>query len=495
MSASYGGAVNVLVKPVRRAPATPPPALPRERATTPGALWRLWRWLDLRRDLILGPVAGAVVLAFLTTPGDPLRIAILTGCLLASGAALARRVAPQAALLPLMRRVYPLLGPAIGLAGLELVAVLTGEPRTGPLDLLAALLAAGFLAQPWGGLFGSAAPGSQRVAFIGSPAAGARLARALDAVGSSQYVLIGRVAGQDEPATGAPSGGPAVLGRLGQLGALVVEHEIDLLVMGADAPRLTVFAEVADSCLHLPVRLVELSVLFEEAFGHVPTAEINASWFQCLADPRARVSTGPLKRAIDIAGASLALAITLPLLPVLILLIRRDGGPGLFTQVRIGEGGRRFRLHKLRTMRVEADASAQWACPGDPRTTRIGAVLRRTHLDELPQLINVMRGEMSLVGPRPEQPVFVDRLERMLPFYQRRHLMRPGITGWAQIRCGYAGSDIGSAWKLCHDLYYAKHRSLGVDLMILCETFATLFFEREPVMHPESVALVLCDER
>ena len=237
---------------------------------------------------------------------------------------------------------------------------------------------------------------------------------------------------------------------------------------------------------------MELSVLFEEAFGHVPTAEINAAWFQCLADPRARVSTGPLKRGDrHRSGRRSRSRVTLPLLPILILLIRRDGGPGLFTQVRIGEGGRRFRLHKLRTMSVGADASAQWACPDDPRTTRIGAILRRTHLDELPQLVNVIRGEMSLVGPRPEQPAFVDRLEGMLPFYQRRHLMRPGITGWAQIRCGYAGSDVGSAWKLCHDLYYAKHRSIGVDLLILCETFATLFFAREPVMHPESVALVL----
>jgi lipopolysaccharide/colanic/teichoic acid biosynthesis glycosyltransferase len=102
---------------------------------------------------------------------------------------------------------------------------------------------------------------------------------------------------------------------------------------------------------------------------------------------------------------------------------------------------------------------------------------------------------MSLVGPRPEQPEFVDRLEQILPFYQRRHLMRPGITGWAQVRCGYAGSDVGSAWKLCHDLYYAKHRSAGVDLLILGETLATLAFKREPVMRPENVAFVLADER
>jgi lipopolysaccharide/colanic/teichoic acid biosynthesis glycosyltransferase len=141
-------------------------------------------------------------------------------------------------------------------------------------------------------------------------------------------------------------------------------------------------------------------------------------------------------------------------------------------------------------MRVGTDATAQWASRDDPRITRVGAVLRATHLDELPQLVNVLRGEMSLVGPRPEQPEFVDRLERTLPFYQRRHLMRPGITGWAQIRCGYAGSDMGSAWKLCHDLYYVRHRSLGLDLLILCETFSTLLFRRDPVVEPDMFAAV-----
>jgi lipopolysaccharide/colanic/teichoic acid biosynthesis glycosyltransferase len=142
-------------------------------------------------------------------------------------------------------------------------------------------------------------------------------------------------------------------------------------------------------------------------------------------------------------------------------------------------------------MTVASGREAQWAERDDPRVTRIGRFLRTAHLDELPQLINVLRGEMSLVGPRPEQPEFVDRLERTLPFYQRRHLMRPGITGWAQIRCGYAGSDHGSAWKLCHDLYYAKHRSLGLDVLILCETLSTLVFDREPVLRPESFAYVL----
>ncbi len=481
MRRPYGRPVTVFLR------SNGPPAARRPAWPQIPAAWRPSRWLAPQLDVVVAPLGGAIVVALLTQPPDRPRIAVLAFCALVVGACLARRVAAQAALLPLMRHVYPFMGPFLGLGGLAIVEMLAGTPSEGALDLLAALAVTGVVA----GLLGSPAPGGARAAFIGPPVAAGRLALALDAVGTRQYVLVGCVT---YPGA-APAPAPRRLGELGELAQIVSEHDIDLLVMGTEAPRLAVFSEVADSCLGLPVRLVELSSLFEEVFGHVPTAEINASWFQCLADPHARASAAPLKRIVDVAGASIALILALPLLPVLVLLIRRDGGPALFTHVRIGEGGRRFRLHKLRTMRVDADASAQWACPDDPRMTRVGGWLRRTHLDELPQLLNVLRGEMSLVGPRPEQPHFVDRLERMLPFYQRRHLMRPGITGWAQIRCGYAGSDIGSAWKLCHDLYYAKHRSAGVDVLILCETVATLFFEREPVMQPENATFVLADER
>jgi lipopolysaccharide/colanic/teichoic acid biosynthesis glycosyltransferase len=148
----------------------------------------------------------------------------------------------------------------------------------------------------------------------------------------------------------------------------------------------------------------------------------------------------------------------------------------------------------MRTMRPGSGSGAQWSELDDPRITRLGKLLRRTHIDELPQLVNVIRGDMSLVGPRPEQPEFVDRLERTLPYYQRRHLSKPGITGWAQIRCGYAGSDVGSAWKLSHDLYYLKHRSVGLDALILVETLATLLFDRQPVLRPQSMACVLGDQ-
>jgi lipopolysaccharide/colanic/teichoic acid biosynthesis glycosyltransferase len=180
-----------------------------------------------------------------------------------------------------------------------------------------------------------------------------------------------------------------------------------------------------------------------------------------------------------------------PVLLIAGLLIRRDGAPALFKQVRIGEGGEPFVLYKLRTMSAGADTPsvpvAQWAGEHDPRITGVGRLLRRTHIDELPQLINIFRGEMSMVGPRPEQPEFVERLERLVPFYQRRHLIKPGLTGWAQVRCGYAGSERGSLWKASHDLYYLKHRALGMDVAIMWETAVEIL---RPRPHTVTEAMV-----
>ncbi len=142
-------------------------------------------------------------------------------------------------------------------------------------------------------------------------------------------------------------------------------------------------------------------------------------------------------------------------------------------------------------MRPRAERSAEWAASDDPRVTRIGRFLRRTHIDELPQALNVIRGDMSLIGPRPEQPEFVERLDAIVPFYARRHLIRPGLTGWAQVLCGYAGSDVGSGWKLCHDLYYLKHRSVVFDLVILAETVRKLFADPHCNSEPSSTYFVL----
>ena len=418
--------------------------------------------------------------------GHRLQEAVLAFAAIATGLVRARRLAPHAALLPFMHRVQPVVGPAVGVAALVVAGALVGVPHAGLRALVAALLAS-VLFSAWANTGRRSAPAIRRAAYIGGECGMARLSGALEAGGSNRYVLVGRIACDADHGDGAPA---EALGSLDDLPALVIEHDIDVLIMGVEAPRLAVFGRMADSCLDLPVRLAELSVLFEEIFGHVPVADINPAWFQCVADPDMRAATGPLKRAVDVVGGAVLLVLAAPVIATFALVIRRDGGPAVYRQLRIGEGGRPFRLYKLRTMRIEADVSARWAAPDDPRITRVGTLLRRTHLDELPQLVNVLRGEMSLVGPRPEQPELVDRLETMLRFYQRRHLTRPGITGWAQVRCGYAGSDTGSAWKLCHDLYYIKHRSVGLDALILGETLA-LWFRREEALRPESAAYVL----
>jgi exopolysaccharide biosynthesis polyprenyl glycosylphosphotransferase len=326
-----------------------------------------------------------------------------------------------------------------------------------------------------------------RIAVIGS----ARCADALEAelrlAAIEDCVIVGRIATTDE--AGFQVARVPVLGRLGALCALVSGHRIGLLVMSGEVPAVSIFDEAVATCMHLPVRICTAAYFYESVFAHVRTAEINATWFHCIMHPRYRASS-PYKRVMDVVGALVLGLVFLPFLGVLSALIRRDGGPVFFKQTRIGEEGKPFVLYKLRTMHRGAGWAAQWACPEDPRVTRIGRILRRTHIDELPQLFNVLRGDMSLVGPRPEQPEFVDRLEKTLPFYQRRHLIRPGITGWAQVRCGYAGSDVGSAWKLCHDLYYMKYRSFVFDLMILVRTLWGLFFGAQYSVEPKNIAFL-----
>jgi exopolysaccharide biosynthesis polyprenyl glycosylphosphotransferase len=183
---------------------------------------------------------------------------------------------------------------------------------------------------------------------------------------------------------------------------------------------------------------------------------------------------GAVKRIVDVVAAVLGLVVLSPLLLMAALAVRLDSaGSLLYWQERIGRGGRMFRLVKLRTMLANAEADGQpiWAQDGDPRITRVGAFLRRSRLDEVPQLWNVVRGEMSLIGPRPERPEFVAHLSSQIPMYGARHVMRPGITGWAQVQYGYGSSVEDALTKLRYDLYYVRHRSPLLDVVILLKTF------------------------
>ncbi len=178
------------------------------------------------------------------------------------------------------------------------------------------------------------------------------------------------------------------------------------------------------------------------------------------------------KRLIDIAGVLAVAPIALPLMLLTAIAVRLDSpGPALFVQSRVGLGGQDFRIFKFRSMRVDAECDgARLAASDDDRITRVGAFIRKTRLDELPQLWNVLRGDMSLIGPRPEQRVFVDRFDREIPFYIYRHVVRPGITGWAQVMQGYAGDADETRIKIQHDFYYIKHFSLWLDILIVFKT-------------------------
>jgi lipopolysaccharide/colanic/teichoic acid biosynthesis glycosyltransferase len=182
------------------------------------------------------------------------------------------------------------------------------------------------------------------------------------------------------------------------------------------------------------------------------------------------------KRGCDLATVLVTAPLIGPLILLVGLMIRADSpGPMFFTQQRVGQGGRSFRMVKFRSMRVDAEhAGAQFAGEGDQRITRVGRIIRRLRIDELPQFWNVFRGEMSLIGPRPEQVDFVAHFESSIPFYGYRHLVKPGISGWAQVMQGYADSEAGTRDKLEYDLYYAKHCSFWLDMLIGIRTFRIL---------------------
>jgi lipopolysaccharide/colanic/teichoic acid biosynthesis glycosyltransferase len=321
-----------------------------------------------------------------------------------------------------------------------------------------------------------------RVAVVGPAASAHDVGAELQRAGVEAVVVAGAIV--PVPAQ-AESRDRLELGALRELSAIVESQHLDLVLIDPGVSRPDVIAAVFESCERSPVRLCDLSAFYEDVFGRVPVTEIDTAWCQYVLHPRFRERRS--QRALDLVVACALAVISAPFLAVAALLVRQDGGPVLFRQRRVGQYGRPFVIYKLRTMRWEgSDGGARWTADHDPRVTRVGRVLRRSHLDELPQILNVMRGDMTLVGPRPEQPDIAASLEASIPFWRARYRHKPGLTGWAQIRCGYAGSLDGSAWKLAHDLYYLRHRSLVLDLAILLQTASTLLVTPRQLDKPET---------
>ena len=260
---------------------------------------------------------------------------------------------------------------------------------------------------------------------------------------------------------------------------LALRHRIEEVIVAMDDRRCGFPAAELLECRLRGMQVTELAAFLERESGRVsvdliqPSSLIFSSGFRC---DFFRLAS---KRVFDIAASLWILVVTLPISLLTALAIQlEDRGPVLYRQVRVGENGRRFTLLKFRSMRVDAERSGEavWAAPGDPRVTRVGRIIRRLRIDEIPQAFNVLMGDMSFVGPRPERPEFVEHLTRAIPFYPQRHFVKPGITGWAQVRHSYGASAKDAQDKLEYDLYYMKHHSFAFDLMVLLQTVEIVLF-------------------
>jgi exopolysaccharide biosynthesis polyprenyl glycosylphosphotransferase len=330
------------------------------------------------------------------------------------------------------------------------------------LPVLAEMAGAVFvLSWAWEALVHRSLAGRRRVLVIGAEDGGAELATELAAEQQDPFELVQLV---DED-------------HLEDIGSVVARERPDIVVLASVDSRPDAFERLLDVAA-AGFKVVGLPEFYEHAFGRVPVHTLKPSWFMNVLHLYQRPYTRVAKRAFDVAVAFAGLILTAWAFPVLWLLVRRTGGPGpaIFRQTRLGEGGRRFTIYKFRSMRLGAEsAGAVWAAQDDPRITRSGRFMRQTRLDELPQLVNVLKGDMSIVGPRPERPEFLEQLQDAVPFWSHRHLVKPGITGWAQVRRGYTADAEGTADKLSYDLWYLRHRSLVIDLAVCVKTFTTIF--------------------
>lgn len=261
---------------------------------------------------------------------------------------------------------------------------------------------------------------------------------------------------------------------------LVRKYQVDEVVVGVRDRRNggMPVQEVLD-CKLAGVSVVDLSTFFERETGHVQLDSLNSSWMIFSDGFHLTSSRETIKRAFDIIVSAMLLGITAPVMLVTAVLVAVESrGPILYRQERVGQYGQVFNVLKFRSMRADAEKGGvpQWATSNDNRVTRVGRVIRKLRIDELPQILNVLRGDMSFVGPRPERPYFVEQLSADIRYYSCRHSVKPGITGWAQVRYPYGASLEDAIQKLQYDLYYVKNHSLFLDALILIETVQVVLF-------------------
>ena len=285
------------------------------------------------------------------------------------------------------------------------------------------------------------------------------------------YEVVG-ILSQDPSRIGQVVSGIPVLGAVERLFEVVEKHRVNTIAICMTDRRGLMPLETLLDFKSMGLDVLDGHQLYESECGRLSIDELKPSALIFSSGFHRRPITLGLKRLEDLIGAVLGLFLMAPLMVVVSFLIKLDSaGPALYKQARVGLRGGSYILWKFRSMRQDSEGDkAQWAQLGDHRVTRIGRWLRLMRIDELPQLFNVLKGEMSLVGPRPERPLFVKELRKKIPYYDLRHTIRPGLTGWAQIRFNYAASVEDSHVKLQYDLYYVKHLSILFDLSILFRT-------------------------
>ena len=274
----------------------------------------------------------------------------------------------------------------------------------------------------------------------------------------------------------------ALIARDRPLLDLAITHDVDEIVVAADDRRGKLpVADLVD-CKLSGIEVMDLLTFFEKELALIKIDLLHPSWIFLSPTGFRMGVTGIYGKALfDRIVATALLFATAPIMLLVVvasLIESRGRDPILYSQVRVGKNGRPFLLHKFRSMRTDAesDGVARWAREDDPRITRLGAFLRKTRLDELPQILNVIQGQMSLVGPRPERPEFVDRFSATIPYYSERHRAKPGVTGWAQMLHSYGYDEEGARRKLEYDLYYIKHAGIVLDLVILLQTVEVVIF-------------------
>ncbi|MDR4501887.1 MAG: TIGR03013 family PEP-CTERM/XrtA system glycosyltransferase [Nitrospirales bacterium] len=312
----------------------------------------------------------------------------------------------------------------------------------------------------------------KRVLILGDGGLANNLARVLVTNGRNRFDVVGFLS-KDVGLVSHQALAPSIIGTIDQLFELTENYRVQTVAVCFEDRRGTMPLDALLDIKSLGVEVVDGHRMYEAECGRLSIDELKPSFLIFSQGFRRKPVVMVLKRLVDIIGAFLGLLLLAPLLLIIAILIKLDSpGPVFYRQTRIGLHGYPYILRKFRSMRQNAEAQGvRWASVSDDRVTRVGYWLRRLRLDELPQFLNVLKGEMSLVGPRPERPHFVQELRTFIPFYDLRHTVRPGITGWAQTCFQYAASLEDSHMKLQYDLYYVKNLSLWLDVRILLRTF------------------------